>query len=216
MEAGEENPDRFLEAVMSGDVPKVCEMINAGADVNLPVNQVGHKPTHHAAMAGDPDMLDALVSAGGDVNDVGELSGSVLQFACQHYEFVPEAALKMVTTLTRDNKIHHRTVLGSALAYASALGMVPIVKLLLNAGADPNYFPDSDDYAMTPLVLLIFENMQMDGHAEVARMLLNHGARALHIARSGTPLHYAKEYGRDDLIPILRDAETAEREQAGN
>eukprot|EP00041_Stephanoeca_diplocostata_P008724 m.128944 g.128944 ORF g.128944 m.128944 type:complete len:173 (-) comp17450_c0_seq17:805-1323(-) len=124
MEAGEENPDRFLEAVMSGDVPKVCEMINAGADVNLPVNQVGHKPTHHAAMAGDPDMLDALVSAGGDVNDVGELSGSVLQFACQHYEFVPEAALKMVTTLTRDNKIHHRTVLGSALAYASALGMV--------------------------------------------------------------------------------------------
>lgn len=98
-------------------------------------------------------------------------------------------------------------MLGAALGFATARGMAPIVAQLLRAGADPDYYPEHDDYAFTPLIGLIYENEQHPSHAQIAKMLLQAGANPKHIGRSHTALGYARDYKRQDLIPILQNAE---------
>lgn len=105
------------------------------------------------------------------------------------------------------SKVTARDVLGSALNFGCGRGMTPIVERLLQANADPNYFPNHDDFAFTPLIGLIYENESHPGHPIIAQLLLDAGADPRHIGRSATALGYAEDYDRRDLIPILRAAE---------
>jgi hypothetical protein len=89
-----------------------------------------------------------------------------------------------------------------ALALAAQHGQVEIVRMLLDAGEDPNrYNPQGNHAHSTPLHQAV-----LAGHDQVVRLLVERGAR-LNIADTvhhGTPLGWAEYAGRADLAGYLR------------
>jgi ankyrin repeat protein len=89
-----------------------------------------------------------------------------------------------------------------ALALAAQHGHAEVVRLLLDAGEDPNrYNPDGYHAHATPL-----HHAALSGHAEVVRLLVERGAR-LDIRDTvyrGTPLDWANHGGRTEIAEYLR------------
>ena len=91
----------------------------------------------------------------------------------------------------------------AALALAAQHGHADVVRLLLDAGEDPNrYNPDGFHGHSTPLHQAVWSN-----HADVVRLLVDRGAR-LDIEDTiyhGTPLGWALYGGRAEIAAYLRD-----------
>lgn len=114
---------------------------------------------------------------------------------------VAAAGLGRITDAQRllpasDSESRHR-----ALAVASQLGHANIVKLLLEAGEDPNRFnPDGNHSHSTPL-----HQAALAGHAAVVRLLVERGAR-LDIEDTiyhGTPVGWAEHGGQTEVARYL-------------
>jgi hypothetical protein len=93
-----------------------------------------------------------------------------------------------------------------ALALASQLGHAEIVRLLLDAGEDPNrYNPVGNHSHSTPL-----HQAALAGHDDVVRLLVERGARldAKDTMWQGTPAGWARHEGRTDIAEYLRAQET--------
>jgi hypothetical protein len=89
-----------------------------------------------------------------------------------------------------------------ALALASQLGHVEIVRLLLDAGEDPNrYNPVGGHSHATPL-----HTAAGSGYGEVVRLLVERGARldVKDILWQATPADWAKHAGRTEIEAYLR------------
>ena len=92
-----------------------------------------------------------------------------------------------------------------ALALASHFGHVAIVKLLLEAGEDPNrYNPAGSHSHSTPL-----HQAALAGYEGVVRLLVERGARLdmLDVLWHGTPADWARHGGRLELEAYLRAQE---------
>jgi ankyrin repeat protein len=89
-----------------------------------------------------------------------------------------------------------------ALALAAQLGHAPLVRLLLDAGEDPDRFNPRGAHAhATPL-----HHAALAGHAAVVELLVERGAR-LDLADTiyrGTPLGWARHAGRREIEAFLR------------
>jgi ankyrin repeat protein len=112
-----------------------------------------------------------------------------------------EDARNLLATAGGDHR--HR-----ALAWAAQHGHVEIVRLLLDAGEDPNrYNPRGCHSHSTPLHQAVFY-----GHEKVVRLLLEHGARLdiKDILFQGTPRGWAEYAGRKELAEYLRSQEEPE------
>jgi hypothetical protein len=93
-----------------------------------------------------------------------------------------------------------------ALALAAQHGQVEIVRLLLDAGEDPNrYNPEGNHSHSTPL-----HQAAGAGHEMVVRLLVERGARldTKDTIHHGTPLGWARYGGRRDIAEYLRAQET--------
>jgi ankyrin repeat protein len=94
-----------------------------------------------------------------------------------------------------------------ALVLAAQLGQVEIVRLLLDAGEDPNrYNPKGNHSHSTPLHQAVWS-----GHRAVVELLVEGGAR-LDIKDTiydSTPLGWAEYGGRREIADYLQRAETA-------
>lgn len=90
-----------------------------------------------------------------------------------------------------------------ALALAAQHGHEAVVRLLLDAGEDPNrYNPDGFHSHSTPLHQAVWSN-----HGDLVRLLVEHGAR-LDIRDTiyqGSPLGWANYGGRKEIADYLRD-----------
>jgi hypothetical protein len=92
-----------------------------------------------------------------------------------------------------------------ALALGSQGGHIEIVRMLLDAGEDPNrYNPLGSHSHSTPL-----HQAALNGHEELVRLLIEHGARAdmRDLLWRGTPADWAKHEGRAELEAFLRRGE---------
>jgi ankyrin repeat protein len=89
-----------------------------------------------------------------------------------------------------------------ALGLASFFGRIEAVKVLLNAGADPNT-PAANDFKVSPIHSAA-ANRSADTSLPLCRLLLEGGADP-NVAQAGgwTPLHQASAHGRTAVVELL-------------
>ena len=66
-----------MHAAQLGHVEMCLLLMGKGADVNAKDNLIDYTPLHYAAEAGEADLLDAMLLAGGRADDQGEFEESV-------------------------------------------------------------------------------------------------------------------------------------------
>ena len=173
-----------LGLVCSGRVPRECGvqlplidlLCDSGADPNT-----GVPP---ALVHGEFDAMNELIRRGASINlAVAAASGQT------------EAARRSLGASTDEDR--HR-----ALALAAQFGHIEIVRLLINAGEDPNrYNPVGYHSHSTPL-----HQAALAGHIEIVRLLVERGARldVKDTLFQGTPVGWAKYGGRIEVEEYLR------------
>jgi hypothetical protein len=142
----------------------------------------------HAALQGGPEAVNALLRRGArpDLPAAGALGR------------IEGARRFLLTASSRDRHL--------ALALASQLGHAEIVRLLLDAGEDPNrYNPVGCHSHSTPL-----HQAARAGHMEVVRLLVKRAARLdlKDILWHGTPTDWARHAGKTEIESFLRSQET--------
>jgi Ankyrin repeats (3 copies)/Ankyrin repeats (many copies) len=167
----------------SGVQPPLIDLLcDHGADPNLAMSPaLGH---------GEFEAVNALVRRGAKVDlTVAAGLGNI------------EDARRLLASAQTEDR--HR-----ALALASQFGRIEIVRLLLDAGEDPNrYNPVGFHSHSTPL-----HQAALAGHEEVVRLLVERGGAhldAMDTLWHGTPAGWAKHAGRTEieqyLLERLRD-----------
>jgi ankyrin repeat protein len=168
----------------AGLQPALAELLlDFGAAIEGLGSELWKSPLMTALAFGYRDTAEALVRRGARIRTVAAAAG--LGRLDDAIRLVPEAE-----PLDR-----HR-----ALALAAQLGHAEIVRLLLEAGEDPNrYNPDGNHAHSTPLHQAAFA-----GHDNVVRLLVERGAR-LDIRDTvwhGTPLGWALHSGKPKQLAI--------------
>jgi hypothetical protein len=181
--------DATLELTCSGRVPRECGVqiplvdllcdYGAGPDVAMSA-ALGH---------GEFGAVEALIRRGAKVDlPVAAAMGRI------------EDAGRLVPSA--DGESRHR-----ALALAAQHGHAEIVRLLLDAGEDPNrYNPLGCHSHSTPL-----HQAALAGHEDVVRLLVARGAAldTKDILFHGTPLDWARHAGRGAIEKYLHETEAA-------
>jgi ankyrin repeat protein len=138
-----------------------------------------------ALVFGYRETAEALVRRGASVDTLGVAAG---------LGRVADAARLLVTS---DGPERH-----AALALAAQHGHADVVRLLLDAGEDPDrYNPDGYHAHSTPL-----HQAALAGHLDVVRLLVERGARLdlRDAIYDGTPLGWAMHGGRAEVAAYLR------------
>jgi hypothetical protein len=176
--------DSTLGLVCSGRVPRECGvqiplidlLCDCGADPNGAMGSaLGH---------GEFEAVDALIRHGARVDLPTAAATGRIDDA--------RRALPLA-----DTELRHR-----ALAWAAQFGHAEVVRLLLDAGEDPNrYNPERAHSHSTPL-----HQAALAGHAAVVQLLVERGARLdiKDIHYQGTPLEWAEYAGHAEVAGYLR------------
>lgn len=176
-----------LGLVCSGRVPRECAvqlplihlLCDRGADPNLAIYAaIGH---------GEFEAANTLIKRGAKITLP---VAAALRFIDDFRRLLPRA----------DAGDRHR-----ALAWASQFGYVEIVRLLLDAGEDPNrYNPIGCHSHSTPL-----HQAALAGHEQVVRLLVERGANLdlKDILWQATPAGWANYAGKSDVEKYLRAQE---------
>ena len=183
-----------LMLVSTGSVPRECRvqlplidlLCDSGADPNSAL--------HAAAVHGEFESLNGLIRRGARVDlPVATALGRV----------------EDVRRLLADASAEDRHL---ALSLAADFGHMEIVRLLLDAGEDPNrYNPVGGHSHTTPL-----HQAAGAGHDEVVRLLVERGARLdlKDILWRATPADWAKHAGRIEIEAYLRSKMGSEKQDS--
>ena len=182
--ADQRSVDSTLGLVCSGRVPRECgvqiSLIDLLCDYDAdPTGAMGSALGH-----GEFEAVDALIRRGATLDLAGAAAMGRLEDARRA---LPTAA----------SELRHR-----ALAWGAQYGHTDIVRLLLDAGEDPNRFnPPGAHSHSTPL-----HQAALAGHGDVVRLLVERGARLdiRDIHHQGTPLEWAEYAGRTGVAAYLR------------
>jgi len=190
LDAGTTRPARneALMLVSTGRVSRECGvqfgligvLCDYGADPN--------SAAHAAALHGETQALQALLDRGARMD---------LPLA---------AALGRVNDSRRLLRSANREDRHLALSLAADFGHLEIVRLLLDAGENPNrYNPVGGHSHTTPL-----HQAAAKGHEEVVRLLIKRGARTdlRDILWQGTPADWAKHAGKAQIEALLQGLDT--------
>jgi hypothetical protein len=159
-----------------------------------------------------PELIRVLSSAGGDPNDallapliygqfeaVDELlrNGATLDLPVAAATGQLREALDLLPTATELERQR-------ALTLATQFGHAGIVRLLIEAGTDPNRFsPPRMHSHGTPL-----HQAALNGDLELTKYLVQHGARTdiIDVRHDATPLEWAQYAGHNDVVAYLTEA----------
>jgi hypothetical protein len=181
--------DETLMLVATGSVPRETRMQRALIDLLCEYGADPNGALVAATLHGELEAVHALVARGTRINlPVAAALGQIENVS----QLLPGA----------DGRDRHL-----ALALASQFGQVKIVRLLLEAGEDPNrYNPVGGHSHSTPL-----HQAAAAGNKEMVQLLLEHGARLdlKDILWQATPSEWAKHGGHTDLEAYLRSTAAA-------
>ena len=207
------------------NVKAIKALISSGADLEERTREKA-KPSQHgrvtalhaAAQYSNLEAMKLLLEAGADVNARAQLpkpNGGATPMYFAVHSLAASASLKLVPLLLEagadvtlkvafDNEDglgqYFDTVLGYYTTDTNA--RAEIVKMLLDAGADPNCQDTRFDH--TPLHNVVSGNERV----KIGKLLLEYGADPLLTGKHGeTPLKLAKVLSKDqDLIDLLTEA----------
>jgi ankyrin repeat protein len=194
----------LMQAVGSGDVVRVLELVVAGTDVNEKSGMFhgGKTPLMLAVRSRKTSavMVDILLEAGADVNSQDAGGKTVLFHAVSIGHKAKESDMEVVKKLiTAGAKVNMKDWSGRTPLMSAAAYWPPAVPVLLEAGADVNARTLRRQTALTLAAA--------KGKAESVRRLLNAGAEINARGRGGaTALFQAVSYGRLDVVKILLQA----------
>lgn len=179
--------DEALVLVVTGSVPRECRVQVPLIDL---LCDYGARPNSeiHAALQSGFEAVNALIGRGASMDlPVAAALGRL-----------DDARRLLPAAESGDRHL--------ALALASQFGHVEIVRLLLDAGEEPNrYNPVGCHSHSTPL-----HQASLAGHIEVVRLLVERGARLdlKDILWHGTPADWAKHGGKLETEALLLSQET--------
>ena len=185
-------------AVLQGDVAAVRRLVAKGADPNA-TDRYGWSPLHFAVPLGGMEVVSTLLGAGAhpDARTVGGATALHLA-ASQASESVVSALLDAgVDPNAKDVEDGW-----SPLHYAARFqeeALLPVITVLLRAGADPGSSQASmDDYGLSPLHRVLTNQAVT---VSVVETLLEAGADPMARDQDGdTPLHIAADWTDDVAI----------------
>lgn len=218
-----EQAERLTQAVESGDIGLVKSLLNAGVDPNIDAYE-SPSALKIAKYNGYDEIADLLIEAGakGEYDDqIIDVVNAINNGENDYLKLRLESGLDP-NSMDEDGT----TLLVLGVLYHN----LEAVKLLLSAGADPNFdsYPDgSTDY--TPLMyaaqndnkeILIalieagadINKIESDtaliwaireGRTEIVKELINRGADVNPPIDSYSPLNEAEYYGNSDIIELL-------------
>lgn len=190
LDAGPDQASRnvSLALVATGSVPHDCRVQLPLIDLLCDYGADPDSAIHAAALHGYVQTVAALIAHGAPID-------------------LPTAAvLDRVEDARRLLRTANSAERHLALAVASQVGHIEIVRLLLDTGEDPNrYNPPGGHSHTTPL-----HQAALIGHEDLVRLLVERGASAdtKDLLWRGTPADWAHHEGRTELETYLRARET--------
>jgi len=168
-----------------------------------------------ASQEGDLERVKQLVESGADVNSVGDHGmGPLLNFTPAVTEYLLS---KGADPNRQTNEGGHAVLLG--IAYFNNL---ECVRLLLQAGADPNVVvPETGENALHSCLIGLGQNVSAADRHEVAKLLVEHGTNPNQRTipgipslafwrdvrtRGETPLHRAAAYASEETVKLLLES----------
>jgi len=170
-------------AIWAGDLQKVKQLLNQGADVNAK-DMFQATPLHDAAVAGKTDMAELLIREGADVNAKDEFQKIPLHYAA-NAEVADLLIRRGADVNARDDDQE------TPLYWAAEKGKTKVAALLIRKGADVNA---RNKHQQTPL-----HEAARGGKTEMAELLI----------KAGADVNAGNEYQQTPLHDVV-NAEVAE------
>ena len=162
----------LIDAVKNGNIKRVRELLDSGADPNITDNNLGDTALISACRGSawrpggnQPriDIVELLLDHGADPNIRGYIGSTALIYA----SFRSRADIvRLLLRRGANPNIKRYTDGVTSLIMASGKGHIDIVRLLLDNGADPNIREDNGDTALMAA--------ESEGHGDTARVIRNH------------------------------------------
>jgi uncharacterized protein len=181
--------EELIAAVQGGDASRLAELVGADPALGAAEDADGMTPVRHALYTNQRAALDALLAVDPPLG--------VLDLAATGQADALRACLK-----TEPGRANERARDGfTALHLACFFGGAAAVKVLLDAGADPN--PPADN----PMRVAPLHSAAAARDREAVRLLLAAGADPNARQQGGyTALHAAAQHGDDEMSQDLLDA----------
>lgn len=196
---------QLIEAARKGDMAAVKTMLSAGVKLDS-TDEKGLNALHHAAQAGQPDVVNALVDAGALVDAVASNpSGkTALHYACE--SDLPNTALAVKTLLENKADVNARDASGNTALHSTLLSgdqkhaaVEKKAQSLVGAGADPRAQNDEGHSALNLVAMALVASPTMLDRLVQMLMDGEHVRQAHDLARLATVKRMAPG-ARQDLI----------------
>jgi ankyrin repeat protein len=203
--AAQNDQQRLYYAVIDNDIGRVRALLRSSAvDVNDPIQEQSRDSLLDlSARYALPDIAHALIEKGARVRADATVASAV--------DIHPLLSAMTWLKLLIESR-------GSPGVFTAAATRTPeryeaIIRILLDAGADPNELP-MPPARLGPLGVLA-DTSPFDGDVRLAQLLLDHGASLENSLAVASALAVAAENGRADLVSLMLSA-GADPNIAGN
>jgi len=200
-------------AVALSDVTAIRQLLKHVSSVD-PKCKRGNTPLHIAAQANQVEIMQVLLDAGAEVNVTDSWNRTPLRLAIESIKFEDTRAISLL--LERGAEVNACCSAGETSLHAAIKFWVTentgevLVKLLLQAGADPN---QASAWNETPLDLttrevkygLLLNSYTVNSHTfEVLQILLSNGAK-IDSLDACIILPFAAARGNEQLVKLILD-----------
>jgi cytohesin len=173
-------------AAAQGTVDELRDLLQNNPQGIAEQDELGFTPLHCAAAAGRTDAAEVLIFAGARTDVADGVDLHPLEWAAL------TGHLPVVVLLAGNGASDPN----AALFLAAEQGQNPVVRFLLEHGADPN--------AHFQGTVTALHTVARQGNVELARLLLDHGARVNPVEQNNsTPLEYAVGGNSREMVELL-------------